>query len=67
MKEEEIILDKTKSLSGITFPTKEKIGNDINNDKDFNSIKNIFIRHNITEQEKCFISRNMERRKDNIL
>ena len=38
MKEEEIILDKTKSLSGITFPTKEKIGKDLKPQKPISTL-----------------------------
>ena len=64
MKEEEILLDKTKSLSGITFPTKEKIGNDINNDKDLNKVLKIFFdKYNVTTQEKIFYQPKYGRKK----
>tara|TARA_Y100000996_G_scaffold383526_1_gene339539 strand:- start:326 stop:1039 length:714 start_codon:yes stop_codon:yes gene_type:complete len=47
--------DKTKSVSGITYPTKKSIGTDINGDDDLKKVLEIFFdEYNITEQEKMF-------------
>ena len=41
MKEEEILLDKTKSLSGITFPTKKYTSGEIKHDSHLKQVLEI--------------------------
>ena len=64
MKEEEIILDKTKSISGLTFPTKKYKSGEINNDSHLKQVLEIFFeKYNIIEQEKMFYQPKYGRKK----
>ena len=64
MKEEEILLDKTKSLSGITYPTKKYTSGEIKSDSHLKQVLEIFFeKYNIIEQEKMFYQPKYGRKK----
>jgi len=64
MKEEEILLDKTKNLSGITYPTKKYTSGEINSDSHLKQVIEIFFdKYNVAKDEKMFYQPKYGRKK----